>query len=178
MSTPDTELAATWDQDPGLAVDMAEVVNHVPTLERALTSGDVRLQCRVVASSGLRYHNPASMLAQRHSRGRRRQVPASPARPPALAAEQGRRPDPGQGLPAELLPWLAGRLQREQDPVRATVITALASTVENGYLAVGIVAEAGPHFGWRAEWRALLRELRRHPRSRGARRGSAAHDRG
>jgi hypothetical protein len=59
MSNPDTELTAVWDQDPWLAIDMAEVVNHVPTLERALGSGVVDLQIRVVASSSLSRLNPA-----------------------------------------------------------------------------------------------------------------------
>jgi hypothetical protein len=62
MSTPDAELAALWDEDPWLAIDMAEVVNHVPTLERALTSGAVDLQIRVVASSSLPHLNPALLM--------------------------------------------------------------------------------------------------------------------
>ena len=59
MSTPDAELAAVWDEDPWLAIDMAEVINHVSTLERAFTSGAVDLQLRVVASSSLPHLNPA-----------------------------------------------------------------------------------------------------------------------
>ncbi|MEV4311528.1 hypothetical protein [Actinocrispum sp. NPDC049592] len=50
--TPD-ELAAVWSEDAELALDLAEVVNHLPTLERGLTSGVVALQLRVVASSSL-----------------------------------------------------------------------------------------------------------------------------
>nr|WP_042183963.1 hypothetical protein [Kibdelosporangium sp. MJ126-NF4]CTQ93908.1 hypothetical protein [Kibdelosporangium sp. MJ126-NF4] len=50
---PHADLAAVWDEDPYLAIDMAEVVNHLPTLRRGLTSGVVDLQKRVAASSSL-----------------------------------------------------------------------------------------------------------------------------
>ncbi|WP_125727226.1 hypothetical protein [Kibdelosporangium aridum] len=50
---PHTDLAAVWDEDPDLALDMAEVVNHLPTLHRGLTSQVVDLQKRVAASSSL-----------------------------------------------------------------------------------------------------------------------------
>ncbi|SMC95903.1 hypothetical protein SAMN05661093_03228 [Kibdelosporangium aridum] len=50
---PHADLAAVWDEDPDLALDMAEVVNHLPTLHRGLTSGVVQEQRRVAASSSL-----------------------------------------------------------------------------------------------------------------------------
>lgn len=53
LSDPDETLAALWDESPELAIDMAEVVNHLPTLHRALNSGVVDLQIRTVASSSL-----------------------------------------------------------------------------------------------------------------------------
>jgi hypothetical protein len=62
MSNPDAELTAVWDEDPWLAIDMAEVVNHVPTLARALTSGVAGLQVRVVASSSLPHLDPALLM--------------------------------------------------------------------------------------------------------------------
>ncbi|CAM3600814.1 hypothetical protein KIPE111705_16330 [Kibdelosporangium persicum] len=50
---PHADLAEVWDEDPDLALDMAEVVNHLPTLRRGLTSGVVDRQKRVAASSSL-----------------------------------------------------------------------------------------------------------------------------
>ena len=47
------ELDAMWAQDPEVAIDMAEVVNHLPVIERALRSGVVALQIRAVASASL-----------------------------------------------------------------------------------------------------------------------------
>ncbi|ALG14409.1 HEAT repeat domain-containing protein [Kibdelosporangium phytohabitans] len=50
---PLADPAEVWTEDPDLALDMAEVVNHLPTLHRGLTSGVVDLQKRVAASSSL-----------------------------------------------------------------------------------------------------------------------------
>src|SRR5690349_2540869 len=63
MTDPDTTLARLWTEDPERAVDMAEVVNHMPTIERALTSGVVGLQLRVATSSALR-HLAADVLVE------------------------------------------------------------------------------------------------------------------
>ncbi len=57
------EIAAVWSEDPELALDLAEVANHLPTLERALTSGVVGLQLRVVSSSSLPRLDPELVKA-------------------------------------------------------------------------------------------------------------------
>jgi hypothetical protein len=51
--------------------------------------------------------------------------------------------------------WLLTRWNRH-------AMLAAAKNVGNGYLALGILATGGRHFGWPEDWRALLRELRRH----------------
>jgi hypothetical protein len=62
MTDPDRALTALWATDPEAAIDMAEVVNHLPTMERALTSGVVGLQLRVATSSTLRRLDPNVLL--------------------------------------------------------------------------------------------------------------------
>ncbi len=53
LAASPAELDAMWAEDPEVAIDMAEVANHLPIIERALFSGVVALQIRAVASSSL-----------------------------------------------------------------------------------------------------------------------------
>ncbi|TCO64691.1 hypothetical protein [Actinocrispum wychmicini] len=63
LSDPDDTLTALWSEDPELAIDMAEVVNHLPTLVRALNSGVVDLQIRAAGSSSMPRLDPAVLVA-------------------------------------------------------------------------------------------------------------------
>jgi hypothetical protein len=58
MTDPDRTLTPLWATDPEAALDMAEVANHLPTMERALASGVIGLQLRVATSSTLRQLDP------------------------------------------------------------------------------------------------------------------------
>jgi hypothetical protein len=62
LATSESKLTALWREDPELALDMAEVVNHLPTLERALRSGIIALQFRAVASASLPRLDPAVLV--------------------------------------------------------------------------------------------------------------------